>query len=96
VGRGKFGSLTATAIWDSVHGTRRLTDVLASRGVNVGSFNFGDPADISADGTKIVGAGFGATGGQQAWYVDLAVPEPSIAMLAIVWLMFFASCHRVR
>ena len=96
VGRGKFGSQFAVMIWDSNHGTRRLSDVLASRDVDIGSFNLFQPVDISADGTKIVGVGSGPTGGQRAWYVDLAVPEPSTAVLAIGGLLIFAHYCRVR
>jgi probable HAF family extracellular repeat protein len=83
VGWGGFNGSFTAAIWDAVHGTRRLTDVLAARGVDVGNFNLSNPYDISADGTKIVGVGYNSTGAPQPWYVELPVPEPATATLFV-------------
>lgn len=85
-GRAAFNLEGAAAIWDPVHGTRRLSDVLAARGIDLGGFYLSDVVGISADGTKLVGVGYATSGGgqQQGWYVDLAVPEPGAAALTAV------------
>lgn len=71
-------------IWDAVHGTRLLKDVLAARGVDIGAWIFFEATDISADGMKIAGNGYNPAGNPQAWFIDLSVPEPSAAGIAIL------------
>jgi probable HAF family extracellular repeat protein len=66
-------------MWDSLHGIRRLEDVLRDDyGINTG-IRLYEARDVSADGRTIVGAAFVSPGKSQAYVVTLpfVVPEPS-------------------
>jgi probable HAF family extracellular repeat protein len=80
-------------IWDAVHGTRTLTDILSQAGVTVGGWTELGVAGISADGTVVVGTGTNPAGKIEAWRATLppvTVPEPtalfSLAMVTMLVL----------
>lgn len=76
---------SAASIWDAVHGLRNLQTLLHDQfGVNLPGWKLTAATDVSADGRVIVGTGIDPTGNQQAWLVELPVPEPSSGVLSFM------------
>jgi hypothetical protein len=72
-----------------------LKDLLASRGVDIGAWSFNSAVDVSADGLKIAGSGYNPAGQSQAWLIDLSVPEPPSAVLALCSLLLLVRFRRL-
>ena len=75
-------------VWDQVHGTRVLADVLTGvYGLDLAGWRLLEARDVSADGTSIVGMGVDPTGQIEAWRAS--IPEPmSLPLVAIACLVF--------
>jgi uncharacterized membrane protein len=67
-------NITQAFVWDAVHGSRWLSDVLAEAGAAVNGWTFLGAVDISADGLTIVGDGGGPSGRYEGYVAVL--PEP--------------------
>jgi len=63
-------------VWNEADGMRRLTDVLANLGVDLGGWDPYFASDISWDGNVIVGVGTNPQGNTEAWMAILHEPEP--------------------
>jgi lysophospholipase L1-like esterase len=61
----------AATIYDSLHGTRLLSTVLADFGLDLGDWQLVEATGISADGQQIVGKGINPAGRSEAWLVNL-------------------------
>lgn len=84
-------------LWDSQHGLRSISDLLNETGVDLSGWELNGAADISADGTRIVGWGVNPLGVDQAWLVDLSlVPEPTSGTLVALGLTAAAAHRRKR
>ena len=72
-------------IWDSSNGMRKLSDVLAAAGIDVGTWVLTDVNAISADGQSFVGTGIDPGGATEAWIASLnhPVPEPATTSLLL-------------
>jgi uncharacterized membrane protein len=64
-------------IWDPVNGIRDLQQMLVGLGVDLTGWSLTAATAISDDGLTIAGNGINPAGLQEAWVVQLAVPEPS-------------------
>lgn len=63
-------------IWDQTNGMRRLSDVLTQDfGLNIDRWLLSQAADISADGTTIIGFERNPDGFGEAWIAT--IPEPA-------------------
>jgi uncharacterized membrane protein len=76
-------------IWDEIHGTRNLQALLIDEfglSQQLAGWRLLTARGISADGRTIAGIGFNAAGDYEAFvtYLGAAVPEPNIAILAVV------------
>jgi uncharacterized membrane protein len=72
-------------IWDSIHGMRRLSDVLKQRGVSL-TYPLLSAGGISPDGRFIIGIAGVSQHVHQAFLADLGapIPEPNAAGMALV------------
>ena len=77
VGGSKTGPRTSEAfIWDSVHGLRRLRDVLTQEyGLDLVGWELSGALGISDDGRAIAGNGINPDGDYEAWIAILPEPE---------------------
>jgi uncharacterized membrane protein len=85
---GAGGSQTWNAIlWDQVHGTRQVRDVLTESGIDMSGWHLRRAYEISGDGTVMVGTGDNPAG-QYEWWVA-RIPEPDILGLMGLAAMIF-------
>jgi uncharacterized membrane protein len=76
-----FQYVTDAWMWDDVHGTRKLADVLTELGVDLTRWHLSAATSISDDGRVIVGIGTNPAGFTEAWIA--VIPEPaSLSLLA--------------
>jgi uncharacterized membrane protein len=80
-------------IWDEQHGVRRLTQLAAEMGIDLGGQRLESATSISADGTIIAGRSFGPQGG--VGYI-MVVPEPATGLMAMVATAGAATMARRR
>ncbi len=72
-GTDAFGAM----IWDAQHGMRSVRDVLVNEhGLDLAGWTLRSAADVSADGTVIVGGGTNPNGDFEAWVAR--IPPPAI------------------
>jgi probable HAF family extracellular repeat protein len=88
------GSISqGAAIWDTVHGTREIKQLLIGEGININGWLFASAQDVSADGRVITGVG--QYGSQlRAWMV--VIPEPGSATLVVVGLVLFRARRQIK
>jgi probable HAF family extracellular repeat protein len=85
VGYGNSPIGREATIWSGKGAAQSLRNWLMARGVtSVTNWQLADAYDISADGTRIVGAGINPDGNEEAWIA--VVPEPASITLALVLL----------
>lgn len=101
VGQGNVGASSpsgeAAFIWDAANGMRNLQSVLQNDyGLGLAGWHLGAAVDVSADGRVIVGTGIDPTGNQQAWLVELPVPEPSSGALCLVLAALAITSRKCR
>ena len=95
VGRTENGGI-GSYIWDAVHGSRSIEQLLANElglGQSIAGWDLFQSAwAVTADGRTIVGTGVNPDGNTEAWmaYLGTPVPEPNTAALAVVALLPFA------
>jgi hypothetical protein len=58
-------------VWDPAHGMRLVHSVLEQAGIELSGWSLFGAADVSADGTIIVGSGVNPGGGDEAWIARL-------------------------
>jgi len=97
IGGGQAGAPFRAVIWDSVHGSRVLQDVLANE------FNLSDELDgwflttastISTNGNYIAGSGINPSGDIEAWVA--LIPEPQSGFVLLSGLVLVAARLRSR
>lgn len=74
-------------VWRKQHGAyqfARLSDLLMADGVDITGWQLRGLADVSDDGTRMVGIGYNPLGQEQAFLVEWHVPEPPGALMAVV------------
>jgi probable HAF family extracellular repeat protein len=88
------GSISqGAAIWDTVHGTREIKQLLVGEGININGWLFASAQDVSADGRVITGVG--QYGSQlRAWMV--IIPEPASATLLLLGLILLRARRQIR
>ena len=78
------------AIWDESHGMRNLVDVLVDLGLasDMAGWDLELAKAVSADGLTVVGWGYNASGGQEAWIANLGQPSlveiPTVSRAALI------------
>jgi hypothetical protein len=68
------GDISAAIIWDELQGWRSIRQILVDSAVDIAGWSSLSPADVSANGTVIVGKGINPEGHGEAWLIDLSNP----------------------
>lgn len=93
VGQGTTATGTAATIWDALHGTRNLKDVLLSDyGLDLAGWTLFGAHAISDDGRTIVGLGKNPNNREEGWIAF--IPEPSTLFLLVCGCVFLRRGRR--
>jgi probable HAF family extracellular repeat protein len=68
-------------LWSGRLGMRRMADVLAQQGLDLGDWSLAEATGVSADGRTLVGWGTNPTGDWEGWIARL--PEPGAGSLGL-------------
>lgn len=81
-------------LWDADHGMRSIQALLTDgAGIDLAGWDLRAAADVSADGTVVLGWGTNPDGFTEAWIADLSVPEPMSIVLVGSCLVGLAARH---
>jgi uncharacterized membrane protein len=94
VGSAYQGSTGHAFVWDAIHGSRSLAQLLNSQGANLTGWNLDVARAATYDGSILVGVGTNMGGRRQVWIAgvdpDTYVPEPSAITIGLIAFLLAA------